>query len=340
MSGTSLDGVDLVYLSLVRETTWDFHIKVAQTVPYTDFWKQRLATAMQLDTERLHTLNVDYTDLLADIINSFLVANSINDILAVCSHGHTVYHDPVLGKTLQIGNLERLSRLIGLRLVCDFRTQDVHLGGQGAPLVPIGDELLFSEYAYCLNLGGFANVSFLKNGNRVAFDICPVNVVLNQIAALLGKEYDDNGAFAKAGNCNHLALNALNNLEFYKLPAPKSLGMEWVNRYVWAILDQVEHPQDKLATVVEHVAMQIAKAIATQGTVLITGGGAYNAFLIARLRFYSNAQFVLPKQEIIEFKEAVIFALLGVLRLRNEPNCLGSVTGAPMNHCSGKIYVP
>jgi len=340
MSGTSLDGVDLVHVHLVRETSWNFHVKVAQTVPYSDFWKQCLAGAMELDSDALSLLNAAYTQLLAQIITGFITANNVTGLLAVCSHGHTVYHEPAAGKTLQIGNLEMLSRLIAVRVVCDFRTEDVQLGGQGAPLVPVGDKLLFARYAYCLNLGGFANVSYDDNGNRVAFDICPVNVVMNQIATLLGMEYDGNGAFAKAGNCNHPALKALNNLEFYKLPAPKSLGMEWVNRYVWAILDQVERPQDKLATVVEHVAMQIAKVITTQDTVLVTGGGTHNAFLIERLQFHSNARFVLPDRELIEFKEAIIFALLGVLRLRNEPNCLASVTGAPVDHCSGKIYVP
>lgn len=338
MSGTSLDGVDLVYLILVRDSTWNFQVLSTQTVPYSHAWKNRLAQAMSLNQEQLETLNTEYTQLLAQIINDFVSKNNSTNLVAVCSHGHTIYHDPAQGKTLQIGNLPALASLVKQRVVCDFRTQDVKLGGQGAPLVPIGDALLFSQYTHCLNLGGFANISFDQNQRRVAYDICPVNVVLNRYALSLGMDYDAGGAFAKAGKVHSRVLKKLNDLPFYKQPYPKSLGMEWVNQNIWQLLDVITGTNDKLATFVEHVAIQITKQFNDEATVLITGGGAYNAFLIARLQKHSKAQFVIPNANITEFKEAIIFALLGVLKLRNEPNCLASVTGAPHNHSSGVIY--
>ncbi|MDP5100648.1 MAG: anhydro-N-acetylmuramic acid kinase, partial [Nonlabens sp.] len=341
MSGTSLDGVDLVHMHLVRQSTYTFHILHTQTVSYNKEWKSRLANAINLSEHDLVSLNKDYTQLLATIINEFISANHIKELVCVCSHGHTIYHEPALGRTLQIGNLPQLATLLQQRVVCDFRIADVALGGQGAPLVPIGDKLLFSDYTHCLNLGGFANISFEHNHRRVAFDICPVNVVLNHYALLLGKMYDEGGAFAKAGKVNTAILKQLNDLEYYHLEAPKSLGMEWVNEHVWKILDQLlDEDLDKLATFTEHIAIQIVKAVGDATSVLVTGGGAYNTFLLQRLSAHSKTQFIVPQPAIVEFKEAIIFGLLGVLRLRNEPNCLASVTGAPYDHISGVVYVP
>lgn len=340
MSGTSLDGIDLVYVSLLYNGSWQFQIIHSQTVSYDADWKRRLGQALQLDDYHLENLNKEYTSYLASVINSFIHDYEIVNVTAVCSHGHTVYHQPVLGRTLQIGNLPVLAQLLQLQVVCDFRKADVAMGGQGAPLVPVGDVLLFAKYSHCLNLGGFANISSTSHGQHVAFDICPVNVVLNHFASLLGAAYDRDGAFAKAGKVNHHVLNNLNALTYYQQSAPKSLGMEWVNNYIWDLFKTEKNMQDILATFIEHIAIQIASV--TQGTaqVLVTGGGAYNRYLMDRLRAHSSANYVLPPPEIIEFKEAIIFAFLGVLRLRNQHNCLASVTGAPVDHCSGEIYVP
>lgn len=337
MSGTSLDGIDICHLSLVRAHNWSFQIQVSKTISYSETWKKLLQNA--LNNSNLKMLDQRYTSYLGGIINSFLKEHSINDVLAICSHGHTVLHEPKNDVTLQIGNLPDIAKITGVRTICDFRIQDVSLGGQGAPLVPIGDKLLFNEYDYCLNLGGFANISFEQNGKQIAYDICPVNVVLNHYSNILGKEYDENGAFAKAGTINTTVLNELNGLEYYDRDAPKSLGMEWVQEFIYPILNKVEDPKDAIATFTAHASQQIALHLKT-GNVLVTGGGAYNSYLIASVRNKTPVHIVIPENELIEYKEAVIFGLLGVLRLRNENNCLSSVTGALKDHCSGVIHLP
>ncbi|AGC77065.1 anhydro-N-acetylmuramic acid kinase [Nonlabens dokdonensis] len=340
MSGTSLDGIDIAHVTLVRKDRWSFQIHTTETFPYSAAMKQKLKDAIHGDNTSISSLNKEYTTYLAENINRFIKKNDITNLLAVCSHGHTIFHQPSKGLTLQIGNLPELASLINKRLICDFRVQDVALKGQGAPLVPIGDQLLFGDYDYCLNLGGFANLSFSDNDIRIAFDICPVNVVLNHYALKLGKEYDAGGAFAKAGTIQTSILKNLNRLEFYNLEAPKSLGLEWVNENIFEILDCITNNYDIIATFTEHVAIQISKQIKDNSSVLITGGGAFNSYLINRIKKLSSARIVIPDDKIVENKEALIFAFLGVLKLRNENNCLASVTGATQDHSSGRIYVP
>lgn len=340
MSGTSLDGIDLVHVNLTKNGTWSFEIRTQECVAYTSNWKKRLQLADSLNAAGLQTLNKDYTKLLASVCNSFVEKHCIENILAICSHGHTILHQPHNGLTLQIGNLPALAQLTNHRVVCDFRMQDVLLGGQGAPLVPIGDQLLFADYDYCLNLGGFANLSFQRDGLRTAYDICAVNVVLNHYASVLGKEYDANGAFAKAGSPQPQQLKQLNELSFYSLQAPKSLGIEWVRKNVFPTLQSIKKPEDALATYTEHAAVIISKNMHQGSSVLITGGGAYNGFLMERIIENTDLKIIIPEAKIVEYKEALIFSLLGVLRLRNENNCLSSVTGASKDHCSGQIYTP
>ena len=199
MSGTSLDGIDLCVSSFEFETSWKFQIQVAETVEYSEKWKYRLKTAIDLTATELENLNKEYTQFLAEVIQRFVNRHSLTSLDAVCGHGHTVFHEPSLGKTLQIGNLPSLATYLNQTVVCDFRTQDVAFGGQGAPLVPIGDALMFSDYDFCLNLGGFANISFEQNSERIAFDICPVNIVLNHYVASLGMTYDSEGQIAAKG---------------------------------------------------------------------------------------------------------------------------------------------
>ena len=231
--------------------------------------------------------------------------------------------------------------MLGKTVVCDFRVQDVELGGQGAPLVPIGDRLLFSEYDYCLNLGGFANCSYEKNGQRIAFDICPVNIVLNKYAEKLGKDFDENGKFAESGIVDENLLHQLDSLKFYSGKPPKSLGLEWVKENIFPLLEASKiSSEDVLRTFTEHIAVQLAKQFSDRASVLITGGGAYNSFLIERFKNLSAIEVVVPSKEIVEYKEALIFGLLGVLKLRDEVNCLASVTGASKDHSSGKIFFP
>ncbi|BAO55359.1 anhydro-N-acetylmuramic acid kinase [Nonlabens marinus S1-08] len=340
MSGTSLDGVDLVHVELSKADHWDYKIVAQECVPYPENWKKRLGDALQYKPDALSQLNIEYTALLAHVTKKFILDHEIQHLVAVCSHGHTIWHQPDQGLTLQIGNLPEFAQLTNQRVVCDFRVQDVELGGQGAPLVPIGDQLLFSGYEYCLNLGGFANVSSDQNGLRTAYDICAVNVVLNHYASELGADFDAGGAFAKAGSPQPQQLKKLDELAFYSLQAPKSLGIEWVKEYIFPILEEIPDTKNALATYTEHVAKQIASNLAAGSKVLVTGGGAYNDFLLERIQHYKSLQIVVPEATLLEYKEALIFALLGVLRLRNENNCLSSVTGASRDHCSGKIYTP
>jgi len=340
MSGTSLDGIDLAHIEFIKRDCWTFTILEKQCIPYSAQWKARLQEAVGLNKEALQQLNVEYTALLAATCKDFVSKHKLQDILAICSHGHTILHQPEQGITLQIGNLPDIARLTVHRVVCDFRIQDVKMGGQGAPLVPIGDRLLFPDFDYCLNLGGFANLSFEQNGLRAAYDICAVNVVLNHYAQLLNADFDAGGAFAKAGSPQPQQLKQLNELPYYSLQAPKSLGIEWVGENVFPILKSIDKPLDALATFTEHAAIQIAANLTAGSRVLVTGGGAYNDFLIQRLKQHKELSITIPAAQLVEYKEALIFAFLGILRLRNENNCLASVTGASRDHSSGEIYIP
>ncbi|MDC1471839.1 anhydro-N-acetylmuramic acid kinase [Flavobacteriaceae bacterium] len=343
MSGTSLDGIDLCLARFELAHSWQFQILSTKTVPYSKNWQQRLRAALDLSPQDLEVLNADYTRFLADIILPFIDNHSPISIDAVCSHGHTVFHEPHLGKTLQIGNLPVLATYINQTVVCDFRTQDVALGGQGAPLVPIGDALLFSEYDFCLNLGGFANISFELKNQRIAFDVCPVNIVLNHYVQTLGVAYDAEGQIASKGTVSKPLLEALNALEFYNLPPPKSLGLEWVQNDVFSTIEAFNlDVKQILRTVAEHCAIQISTVLKSYHLQngLITGGGVFNSFLMQRISALYEQNLTPTNTTLIENKEALIFGFLGVLKLRNESNCLKSVTGASKNHSSGSIYFP
>lgn len=344
MSGTSLDGIDLSHIKFyLNDSKWTFEILESETISYNQSRINQLKSAVDYSETELEKLNTAYTKLLATIISTFIKKHKIENLDAVCSHGHTILHQPQNGFTLQIGNLPEIATLIHQTVVCDFRVQDVKLGGQGAPLVPIGDRILFSEYDYCLNLGGFSNVSFEQNGERIAFDISAVNTVLNYYANQLGLNYDDKGNISRKGKVNENLLSELNSLNFYKLNFPKSLGFEFVKEIVLPLIEKYEIPiEDKLRTFTEHVALQTALALPNKkGRVLITGGGAYNDFIINRIQSYlPEMEIIIPSAKILEFKEALIFALLGVLKLRHEINVLSSVTGAKKDHSSGEIYKP
>ncbi|MEC3906829.1 anhydro-N-acetylmuramic acid kinase [Tamlana sp. 2201CG12-4] len=343
MSGTSLDGIDLVQARFTYHGHWHFEILNAETVDYNEDWRNTLGHLLSYEPEVLKEIDEDYTKYLAGVINQFIKTYNIKNIDMVCSHGHTALHQPENNVTYQIGNLPALSKLLNKKVICDFRKQDVELGGQGAPLVPVGDKLLFSEYDYCVNLGGFANISMDVNDVRVAYDICPVNIVLNHYVKQLGLNFDDKGQIASTGVIHTDMLNALNDLDFYRAKYPKSLGLEWVKNHVLPLIDTYKlEVSDILRTFIEHMAIQIASEIKEKinALVLITGGGVYNTFLIEQLKRHSNQTIVIPSNEVIEFKEALIFGFLGVLKLRNEANCLQSVTGALKNHSSGTIFLP
>ncbi|APG61104.1 anhydro-N-acetylmuramic acid kinase [Christiangramia salexigens] len=343
MSGTSLDGIDLVFTEISFFDHIEYKIHLAETIPYSKEWQNKLSKAIYLDPEELNQLDKEYTSHLSKVIIDFIERHNLDLIDAICSHGHTVKHRPKKGITYQIGNRPRLAKAVGVPVVCDFRVQDVELEGQGAPLVPIGDQLLFGDYTYCINLGGFANISTQEGSDRIAYDICPVNTVLNYFARKLNMEFDEGGRLASSGELDQELLQKLNDLTYYNTKPPKSLGIEWVNSHV---IPLIERSQDDVPSILKtftvHAAMQIANCLDNNADskLLITGGGAYNDFLINEIRSRTQCEIVIPEDQLVEFKEALVFALLGVLKLRKEINVLSSVTGARMDHSSGKIYDP
>ncbi len=340
MSGTSLDGTDIAYCHFVLDNRrWKYNILDAVTIEYTDNWKSRLTNSMNTNAETLALLNIEYGHYLGKITNEFFKKGGFTPDL-ISSHGHTVFHQPKKKLTLQIGDGAAISAETGIPVVCDFRSKDVALGGQGAPLVPIGDRLLFSEYDQCINIGGIANISFEKNNKRIAFDICPANMVLNFLSQRLGYKFDEDGKIASTGKANANLLSELNSLEYYNQSPPKSLGKEWVfDTFIPIIHKYSISVQDTLNTVTEHIAEQISSSLQKQGRTLITGGGANNTFLINRIKEKSEAEIIIPDQMLIDYKEALIFAFLGILRLRKEPNCLSSVTGASNDNCGGAVFM-
>ncbi len=342
MSGTSLDGVDLAHIKFeINHNKWSYEIDECDTISYSTEMISKLKNGINFNTTELSDLNIEYTNLLGNIISEFITKNNISNIDSICSHGHTILHQPQLGFTLQIGNLPEIAEIVKQKTVCDFRVQDVNLGGQGAPLVPIGDKILFSEFDYCLNLGGFSNISFEENNQRIAFDISPVNTVLNFYANTFGLEYDDKGEISASGKLNTELLHELNQLEFYSKSFPKSLGFEFVKETVLPILESYPiKTEDKMRTFTEHIAFQIGEILQSKsGKLLVSGGGVYNDFLIGRMKAHlPTIEIIIPNEKTIKFKEALIFALLGVLKLRNEINVLASVTGAKQDHSSGAIY--
>lgn len=338
MSGTSLDGLDICLAAFEKQDKWTFQILKAETFPYSEDWENRLKNSIHLSAEDLLELHSEYGFYLGEQVKEFIHQHQLENISLIASHGHTVFHQPQRKFTLQVGDGRAIKLETGLPVIYDFRSQDVLLKGNGAPLVPIGDELLFSKYSACLNLGGFSNISLQSDGKRIAFDIAPVNIVLNHLAKKLHKSFDENGELAKKGKIHEALLNELNNLDFYQQSHPKSLGIEWCHQHVFPALENIEI-LDALATFTEHCAQQIAYVINKNNIkdILITGGGAYNTFLIEKIRAKTKSEVIIPEKEIIDYKEALIFAFMGVLKINNEVNVLSSATGSSYDHCSGII---
>jgi len=342
MSGTSLDGMDLAVCNFIYEhNKWSFQIIAAETIPYSTQWLNTLQQLHQAGGEELCRVDMEYGKLIGEHCKSFLSKHQLT-VDFIASHGHTIFHQPHLGFTKQIGHGAAIAAASGLPVVNDFRSLDVALGGQGAPLVPMGDALLFAEYDACLNLGGFTNISFTQQEKRVAFDICPCNVLLNHLSNRLGMAYDKDGLISASGKMNVALFDALNALPFYQKTGAKSLGIEWVYAHVFPLFD--EHSalsvEDLLATTCHHIAHQISRVLSETHTqnVLVTGGGTYHSYLIQLIREYSKQNLVIPNSELIAFKEAIIFALLGFLRWHGMENCLKEVTGSNRNNSGGSIW--
>lgn len=339
MSGSSLDGLDLALVKFhSNDGKYGFDILKVQTIPYTSYWEKQLSEAFHKRPDDLAELDKAFGDYLGRQVLQFIQENGISpDFIA--SHGHTIFHKPEKHYTLQIGDGQALANACGLKVINDFRSEDVSKGGQGAPLVPIGDKLLFSDFEACLNIGGIANVSYDENGQRIAYDICIANQALNYLANQKGLKYDKDGLLARNGAIDEALLAALNSNAFFKQKAPKSLGREFFEAEQKHLF-KGKDISDLLATFTEHIAMQIEESLKAlpKGKLLITGGGALNKYLVERIQHHTIHQVVIPEKQIIEYKEALVFAFLGLLKLEGKTNVLCSVTGAESDSCSGKIW--
>lgn len=346
MSGTSLDGLDVCCCTFRREAgRWTFVIECAKAYGYPEELKYKLGTgAQQMSALEFITFHSAYGKFLGERVNEFMQEFGVKpDIIA--SHGHTIFHEPQKKVMFQIGDGAAIAAETGISTVSDFRRLDIMLGGQGAPLVPIGDRLLFAGYDYCLNIGGFSNISFEQEGRRIAFDISPVNYVINHYCRRIGLEFDRDGEIARRGVICQELLEKLNGMDFYHQSGPKSLGREWVETLVYPMLERYGLSlEDMLRTFYEHAAYQVSRVVTKHsspsgtGRMLITGGGAFNTFLVERMNALCPCEIVIPDRRIIEYKEALIFAFLGALYVADEPGCLASVTGAREDNIGGMIF--
>ncbi|MBC7426321.1 MAG: anhydro-N-acetylmuramic acid kinase [Bacteroidia bacterium] len=346
MSGSSMDGVDIAYCEFSgSENSWKYNIIKAETVAYPETWRVRLSKLYKQDAITYARTDIFYGHYLGALVKEFVKKYNL-EVDFVASHGHTIFHDPKTKITRQVGDGASLSAICGLPVINDFRSMDVAKGGEGAPLVAIGDKILFPEYDYCLNLGGFANISGVYNNSRIAYDICAANILLNRVARDLGFDYDEDGKIAENGSINYELLQALNSIPFFSKPFPKSLSREWINEELWGqVRKSGFSAEDKMKTLVDHIGFQIGSSVnllsgdQSEGkTLLITGGGAYNKTLISHIESHTDAKIVIPENDVIEFKEAVIFALLGVLRVNNIVNVGSSYTGASSDSIAGGLH--
>ena len=340
MSGTSLDGLDLAYCKFHQQgIEWSWEILKAVTIPYSASWKSHFLHLPAADKDTISIADIKLGEYIGKAVRAFIEKYNLK-VDFIASHGHTIFHDPSNRITLQIGEGGKIAEISGLKVINDFRSKDISMGGQGAPLVPLGDRLLFPEYDYCLNLGGIANISFERADQRIAFDICPVNIVLNMLAEKTGIPFDDKGKLAARGTILPLLLKKLESLSFYSLQGPRSLGREWVEENITPIMALGQIP-DLMSTFTEHIALRISSVAKGKGTnMLVTGGGALNTYLMERIKAKCETDIVVPEKSLIDYKEAMIFAFLGLLRLEGINNILGSVTGSGQDHCAGTIYYP
>ena len=352
MSGSSLDGIDIVDVDFWHDGKWHFEIVAKDNFDYNDEWRKALADAFYYNENQLKDIDYQYGKFLGQVTKQFIDKYNLHTEI-VASHGHTIFHRPQEHYTLQIGDGQALANECGITVINDFRTEDVLKGGQGAPLVPIGDKLLFSDYHICLNIGGIANVSYDVDGQRIAYDICIANQAVNYLAGRVkthnfaSRQYDRDGIIARSGTIDNQLLSALNSHPFYSQKYPKSLGREFFEENIKPLLENRNDIANMMATFVEHIAIQISKSVDDVKTqnfasllMLITGGGAKNKFLVERIQAHTKHQVVVPSDDIIDYKEALVFAFLGLLRNRNEINVLKSVTGADSDSSSGRIFHP
>ena len=351
MSGSSMDGLDIAFAEFTETGgKWSFEIIAASCVEYEMEWLQQLNAAANMSAKDYLFLNTAYGHYIGNKINNFIELNDLQHrVNLVASHGHTVFHFPNKKMTAQLGDGAAIAAAVKLPVVNDLRSIDIAFGGQGAPIVPIGDKLLFGTYTYLLNLGGIANMSVNKEGNYIAFDICAANKILNFLALKLGLPYDAEGALAAKGKINDVLLQQLNALDYYKISGPKALDNSYGINMVLPIIEKTNLiTEDALATYTEHIVQQIKAAILNNNSsainpqLLVTGGGAFNTFLVQKLKeglLPLQILVVVPDSTVVKFKEALIMALIGILRWREETNVLATVTGASQNSIGGALWL-
>ena len=342
MSGTSLDGLDLAYCVFTRSNNsseWTFKIEHAKTISHSKELKKKLREAINYSGENLTLFDVELGIYFGNVAKKFILKNKLK-VDFIASHGHTIFHQPQKNMTLQIGHGAYIAKNSGVDTICDFRTSDVALNGQGAPLVPIGDSILFKKYKYCLNLGGIANISVKEKKSIKAFDVFPCNIVLNELANQKGLEYDKDGHIARAGSINHGLLAKLLKVK-RKVNYPLSLGREWIEKNELKIINSDSSSIEvKMNTYVEALAIVLSENINSKDALFVTGGGAHNKYLIERITHYcKKTKVIVPEKQIVDFKEALIFAFLGLKRVLHQANSLKSVTKSSRDNCGGAIYL-
>lgn len=354
MSGSSLDGLDIVFAHIEENGgKWTYEISHADCYAYSAEWIHKLRTATSLSALDYQLLHVEYGHYLGGEVNRFIGQHHLQyQVALVSSHGHTTFHVPEKKMTAQLGDGAAIAASTQLPVVSDLRSLDLALGGQGAPIVPIGEKLLLGDYDYFLNLGGIANIS-VNAEKYIAFDVCAANRVLNMLAAEEGKEYDDGGQMAATGTLHESLLAALDTLSYYNQPFPKSLANDFGTDTVYPIVKAAAlSTRDALRTYTEHIAIQLRKSIENlpaasvdkiaNKKLLVTGGGALNDFMVGRIREQLaplNIEVVIPEENLVKYKEALIMGLIGVLRWREESNVLSSVTGAHRNSVGGAMWM-
>ena len=347
MSGSSLDGLDIAYVELEENGgTWSYAVLQAECMSYPEEWVNKLANATDLSGRDYVLLHSAYGHYLGECLNGFINKHHLQyKVALISSHGHTTFHMPQQKMTAQLGDGAAIAYQTQLPVVTDLRAMDVAFGGQGAPIVPIGEKLLWKDYHFFLNIGGIANISsHTDSANRIAFDVCPANRVLNILAGEKGKSFDEDGLLAASGKINEGLLKELNQQAYYKQPYPKSLANDFGTGIIYPLVKKWQlSTEDSLRTYTEHIAIQVQRSVENgNGKLLITGGGALNKFLVSRIMELvgpSGIEVVIPDELLINYKEAVVMALIGVLRWREENNVLSSVTGATRDSIGGALWM-
>lgn len=357
MSGSSLDGLDMAYCKYNYENVdgqihlVEWSIKQAETAIIPLELKYQLSNANKFDLKKLQILDVLFGQFIGNELKAFMHKHQLTSIDFIASHGHTIFHRPEEGFSLQIGNGETIAAITKLPVINHFRNKDIAQGGQGAPVAPIADRFLFNGYDFYLNLGGIANISYHKNDTWYAYDISGANQILNALAHQLHSSFDDKGKEARSGQKIDALFHQLNKHSYIEKTPPKSLDNQFVfQEFTQCVLEHEGNTFDKLNTVCHHIAYQISKAIANaelekpERSMFCTGGGVFNVFLMELIEDYCNQNMQvaidIPKAEIINYKEAALMALMGLLHQENIPNVMASVTGAKQDTINGELHQP